>query len=298
MTDPKTPYESGWATPVNTGSDWKPGEIEAVRVKLKNELADPQRLSEDKRELVNDTLIGDVIIEELTEKKGFLETEKDVFFFNAANCYVSDNDGNIVHYKAKEGDSLRIQIFRVVPLLTDRPDAKPTIPELKHELYFTFREYGWYANVSPASFFVTDVNRNNFNALNFNPTKNTPGIGANVYFTYVGTSRTKDILVNWVAPSLAFAVVGYYDKPTETVDPASPEAEPKKNEAKFAAGLSWPIIPIVPWLRDMVNLSILIYDLDVNHVLVGVSFSPKLNVGKLFNENKDERLMDVQKSKL
>lgn len=222
--------------------------------------------------------------------KEFLQKCKTIFSFNAANCYIRDVNGKPTYFEAKEGDRLRIQIFRVEPLLTSKPCSESEIPYLESELYFTFREYGWFVHVSPGAFYMADLNRRNFNAQNFDLTTNGPGGGFNLYFSYTGTSGVKNALVNYVLPSISCAVVGYRDKDKIVGKGTAKESAIKKvNESKFSAGLAWPVIPM-PKLRDLMNVSVLLYDLDFDHVLIGFSISANLDIQTLFKPSENPKV--------
>jgi hypothetical protein len=75
------------------------------------------------------------------KKKQHLEKSKTVFSFNAANCYIRDVNGKPTYFEAKEGDRLRIQIFRVEPLLTSTEGAKAkcTLPSVNTAGSYTYR---------------------------------------------------------------------------------------------------------------------------------------------------------------
>jgi hypothetical protein len=222
--------------------------------------------------------------------KDYLKEIKTIFRFNAANCYIQDENGNSVNFSAEDGDELRIQIFRIAPLVKYDPSNSGEILYPESEMYFTFREYGWFIHVSPAAFYVANANFPKFfNAQNFNVTSKTPGGGFNLYLSYMGTSGKADFIFNRCFPSLSFAIVDYFDK-EKIVEAGTPKETTVKNEypAKFSLGLSWPFF--IKGLRDKVNFTVLLYDLDLDHVLFGVSLSPSIDIKGLFSKDGNPRV--------
>lgn len=220
--------------------------------------------------------------------KDYLSEIKTIFRFNAANCYIRDENGNSVNFSAEDGDELRIQIFRIDPLIKYDPSSSGEILYPESELYFTFRDYGWRFHTSPAAFFCAEVTHGNFNAHNFDLSKKELGFGGNIYLTHTGPGSGN--VFNYL-PSLAVAVVGYYDEGKPAEGTPSGTLVENYNEPKFSAGISYPVVPGMNRLRDIANFTLLFYDLDLKRVLFGINFSPNIDLQSMFSRSENPVVM-------
>jgi|GEM_PF-1799050 len=206
-----------------------------------------------------------------------------IFTFNASDCYVRDVNDKPAAFTAKEGDELRIQIYRVDPLIRYSPTGTEHVISIESDLRFKFRDYGWRFHTSPAVFYCADANRRNRNLHNFDISTKEPAIGCNIYLTYTGPGwRSK--VVNYL-PSLALAVVGYYDEGKPEEGTSNGPLVEKYNEPKFSAGISYPVVPGKNQLRDIANFTLLFYDLNWEHVLFGFNFSPNIDLKGMFSRS-------------
>lgn len=212
----------------------------------------------------------------------YARTTNVVFSFDAGDFFVRDASGKSVHYAAKDGDRLRIQIFRFDVPVSGDVSRIYTIPTLERKAELIFREEGNYINFSPAFFYGAEYFGGNFNLENYNVFQNQPSFGVNIYWNRVGSGGWRDS-INRVVPGLSVSMMDYYDKSVILNEGTSEETETEeKNGLEFTVGLCWN--PFRDY-RDIFNFQVLFYNGDLDNILIGFSIAPNYQKSLFSTDN-------------
>jgi len=129
------------------------------------------------------------------------------------------------------------------------------------EAHLDVKEFGIKLNVSPVIALGTD--RADPDPDDLNPIKTNPSVGSNIYFSYDGRNKRKEIL-NWI-PGINMSLLSVGDK-----------------EAQFTLGFSYSLLPS---LRDKV--SVFFAWRDLRHPVMGLTFSPDINFRAMVGAEKN-----------
>jgi hypothetical protein len=201
----------------------------------------------------------------------YASSTNEVFSFKARKFLVRDANGKSVRYAAKDGDRLRIEIYRFDVPVSGDVSRIYTIPTLEREVELVFREEGNYFNFSPAFFYGAEFFDDNFNLENYNVFDNQPSFGVNIYWNRVGSGGWRNN-INRFVPGLSVSMMDYYDKSVilNLDTPEETETE-EKNGVEFTVGLCWN--PLRDY-RDVFNFQVLFYNGDLDNILIGFSIAP------------------------
>lgn len=188
-------------------------------------------------------------------------------------------------YSAKDGDEIRLRFIRAeYPIETlpfikqERKDfvyiPSPTsfadLISIEDEIRFEFKDFGFKLKIVPSLVFGSRMG-SEFDREEFNPKKQNPAFGSNMYITYEGRSWIFRLLK--YLPGIHFSFLKLRDS----------------NEPKFTLGF---VTPILPGLRKYFGIFYGWYSLDIKDPVVGITFSTNLDIEVLVKRTKEKKEKD------
>lgn len=175
-------------------------------------------------------------------------------------------------YSAKDGDEIRLRFIRAeypietLPFIKQERKERKDIPSpinfadlisIEDEIRFEFKDFGFKLKIVPSLVFGSRMG-SEFDNEEFNPKKQNPAFGSNVYITYEGRSWISRQFFK-ILPGIHFSFLKLKDS----------------NEPKFTFGF---VTSILPGLRKYFGIFIGWLNLDKKDPVVGITFSTNIDI--------------------
>jgi len=206
-----------------------------------------------------------------------------IMSIDAQEMYLITVGSTPQEYSAKDGDEIRLRFIRAeypietLPFIKQERKERENIPSpisfadllsIEDEIRFEFKDFGLKLKIVPSLVFGSRPGSELDNE-EFNPKKQNPAFGSNVYITYEGRSWISRQFFK-ILPGIHFSFLKLKDS----------------NEPKFTLGF---VTSILPGLRKYFGIFYGWLNLDKKDPVIGITFSTNIDIEFLVKRTKEKK---------